>query len=138
MRMLPFLVRRPRYQVGRYPRPTSNQLALFCHLAKLLWTLSCRIPSRRLSAGDRVGALACRGGWVRLRLTGLARAYWRGQPLLRVISRPGGLETLHRTPIVMQLREGPPPRVTPPSVPPAAGRNAVVVASRAAYSRPRD
>jgi len=30
----------------------QKQVALFCHLAKMLWTLSCRIRWNRLDGGD--------------------------------------------------------------------------------------
>jgi hypothetical protein len=42
------------YQQRQYPQPTTKQVALFCHLAKILWKLALRIPWARLDpAGCR-------------------------------------------------------------------------------------
>ena len=39
-------------RVERYPRPHTKQLALFLHLARILWKLSLRISWSRLEAHD--------------------------------------------------------------------------------------
>jgi len=45
-------MRNATYQQRRYPQPTAKQVALFCHLAKILWKPALRIPWARL---DPVG-----------------------------------------------------------------------------------
>jgi len=40
------------HQQRRYPQPTTKQVALFCHLAKILWKLALRIPWSRLDPAE--------------------------------------------------------------------------------------
>ena len=51
-KLKPILIRDDGRRKAGYRQPVGKQVALFCYLADIMWKLACRIPWRRLGAGD--------------------------------------------------------------------------------------
>lgn len=83
---------------------------------------------------------------ARARMLRLARRSWQGQPLVRELTRPSGLDAYLPARSLLQARQGPQEaalmqeaaRAPSQSLPePRAGREAVIARSRAHYAAPR-
>ncbi len=77
---------------------------------------------------------------ARARMLRLTRRPWQGQPLVRELTRPSGLDAYLPATSLMQARQGPQEATlaAPQAMPePRAGREALVAHSRARYAAPR-
>lgn len=86
-------------------------------------------------------ALRLSQGATRTRMRQLEKFLWQGKPLLHELRRESGLHAYAPSPRILHIAHEPPQTPQESNATPlarAAGREAVIAHSRAAYARPRD
>ena len=111
------------------PEDTKNLLLLLTFLTPNGW---CRPTLPELAAAMQASPVKARARMMRL-----AGTDWHGQPLVTVLTRPDGLDAFLPGRHLLAHEEQVPPEAARPAPARAAGREAVVNHSRAAYARTR-
>lgn len=112
------------------PEDLKNLLLLLTFLTPNGW---CRPTLPELAAAMQASPVKARA-----RMTRLAGMDWRGQPLVSVLTRPDGLDAFLPGRHLLAHEEAPDPQeASSPAPYRAAGREAVIAHSRAAYARTR-